>query len=74
MLVANKKDLIECVEDPVSEEEINKYCEKLNLKVIYTSAKTGENVETAFTEIITMVIENKRQTINLADESGSRKD
>ncbi|MFX1499631.1 MAG: Rab family GTPase [Promethearchaeota archaeon] len=48
ILLANKNDL----ETQIHESEINSLGKKINvLSIIYTSAKTGENVETAFKKI-----------------------
>ncbi len=55
VLIANKNDL----EKEVSEEEINSLGMQINaISIIYTSAKTGENVEMAF-KIISEKIINK---------------
>ena len=46
LVVANKIDLVESRE--ISDEELKKYCDSRGWKSVMTSAKTGENVETAF--------------------------
>jgi Ras-related protein Rab-11A len=48
LLIANKIDLVKAISD----KEINSLKEKINaISIIYTSAKTGENVELAFKKI-----------------------
>jgi len=55
LLLGNKYDLKKNIK--ISEEEINKFCETNNIKHIYVSAKTGENIEEAFNYIIKLLPE-----------------
>ena len=48
-VVANKIDLVESRE--ISDEELKKYCDARGWRCVTTSAKTGENVETAFVKL-----------------------
>jgi len=55
ILIANKNDL----KSNVSEETIKSIGEKINAReILFTSAKTGENVETAFKLISELAIKN----------------
>lgn len=56
VIVGNKIDLPDKV---VSETEMKELSEKYNIKVFEVSAKTGENVDTAFFSLITNIMENK---------------
>lgn len=53
-ILGNKKDLEQNAS--VSIEDLTAFANKFNSKAIMTSAKTGENVEYAFTEIIANVL------------------
>ncbi len=55
LIVGNKSDL-ENIQ--VSDEEIEKLCQKLNLNYISTSAKTGENTDVIFEKIIELIFYN----------------
>jgi Ras-related protein Rab-1A len=55
LIVGNKSDL-ENIQ--VSDEEIEKLCQKLNLNYISTSAKTGENTDIIFEKIIELIFYN----------------
>ena len=57
MLVGNKIDL----EDKrvIDTEKMNTFAEGKKMKCFETSAKTGENVDTIFKEISTLILENK---------------
>ncbi|MHA1271235.1 MAG: Rab family GTPase [Candidatus Helarchaeota archaeon] len=57
LLIANKIDLED--ERVVSEEEIKKKAEELNIPYIETSAKTGENVDKAFELIIQDILQRE---------------
>ncbi|MHA1804531.1 MAG: Rab family GTPase [Promethearchaeota archaeon] len=54
VLIGNKADLK--VNMKVSKEEAQAYADKLNLQLIITSAKTGENVENAFKNLIKSIL------------------
>ncbi len=54
LLVGNKMDLTGNIK--VKEEEVKGYAKKNNMKFILTSAKTGENVEKAFLELIKNIL------------------
>lgn len=55
LLVGNKMDLSGNIK--VKENEVVDFAKKNNMKFILTSAKTGENVENAFLELIKSVLE-----------------
>ena len=57
IIIANKIDLVD--QRKISENELNKFGEKNNIEVFYTSAKTGEGVEEAFNSLINKIINNK---------------
>ncbi len=54
-LIGNKADLKEKIK--ISESQAREYANKYGMKITTTSAKTGENVETAFRDLIKMVLE-----------------
>ncbi len=56
ILIGNKKDL----KRQVTKEEAKKFAEKNKMKYIETSAKTAENVEDAFFDLINKLLENAR--------------
>ena len=49
IILANKSDLRDKAE--ITEEDLNEVSNQLQAKCFFTSAKTGDNVETAFREI-----------------------
>ncbi len=51
VLIGNKLDLVEDVGRTLDPEETNKFAESKGSIYIETSAKTGENIEQAFTEL-----------------------
>ncbi|MFX1340023.1 MAG: Rab family GTPase [Promethearchaeota archaeon] len=55
LLIGNKIDLSDKIK--VEESEAKKYAEKNSMKFISTSAKTGENVETAFKELVKTILD-----------------
>jgi small GTP-binding protein len=55
LLIGNKSDLKEKI--TVSEEEGNKFAQENNVDLILTSAKTGENVESAFKELLKRLVQ-----------------
>lgn len=55
LLLGNKYDLKKNIK--ISQEEVNTFCETNNIKHIYVSAKTGENIEEAFNYIIKLLPE-----------------
>ena len=61
ILIGNKIDLEE--HRVISKEKMEKLGEKYNLNSFETSAKTGENVDTIFTEITKLIIENKSDEV-----------
>lgn len=56
IIVGNKIDL---PDKAVSEIEMKELSDKYNIKVFEVSAKTGQNVDTAFFSLITNILENK---------------
>ncbi|MFX1317309.1 MAG: Rab family GTPase [Promethearchaeota archaeon] len=52
ILIGNKSDLIEYMEDFVSKNEATWFAEQENTIYVETSAKTGHNVEKAFIELV----------------------
>lgn len=67
VLLANKMDLPE--ERQVSEYDLQNYSKKNNIKYFEVSAKTGENIETAFN----YMIDNVMEQMHLIDEEGNVK-
>ena len=63
LLVGNKSDLIQ--ERAVSNEEINDFTSKFNLYYMETSAKTGDNVDNMFTELVTLAIEKQQSMMHV---------
>jgi len=57
VVVINKMDLVEHRE--VQEEEASAFANKLSCPYVETSAKTGENVDLAFQNLVNMILENK---------------
>ena len=55
IIVGTKKDLLASHTLGVNSKEVENYAAKINAKVIYTSSKTGENVDSVF-ETITRII------------------
>ncbi|TFF90263.1 MAG: GTP-binding protein, partial [Promethearchaeota archaeon] len=55
LLIGNKSDLTDHI--TISNEEAQNYAQKNNLQLIITSAKTGENVEAAFKELVKDIIQ-----------------
>ena len=53
LLIGNKSDLIDTRE--ISEEEARTKAEQYNIAFLETSAKTGDNIAKAFTELVTQV-------------------
>jgi len=68
MVFANKSDMPE-EEIQVSKEEIKQWSEDHKIPVIYTSAKTGENVDDSFLDITKRLIVRK----NAEGSSGQNK-
>ena len=54
ILIGNKKDLVDS--KSVNENQIENLEKKMNMKCFQTSAKTGENVEQAFKELINKIL------------------
>ncbi len=55
LLIGNKIDLSDKIK--VEESEAKEYAEKNAMQFIYTSAKTGENVEKAFKELVKTILD-----------------
>ena len=69
MLVGNKSDLKDKRE--VSRDEANEFAERMNMLYIEVSAKTGENVQNAFTQLSEEIVRRiQRVEINPHDELG----
>ena len=56
IIAANKIDLKD--QRQVTDEEINQYAQSINATVIFTSAKTGEGVETLFKQLTDDIMAN----------------
>lgn len=56
ILVGNKADLIEDIGEVIESKEAQEFAERENSIYIKTSAKTGENVEDAFNELVSKMI------------------
>jgi small GTP-binding protein len=56
IILVNKKDLIDRLQ--VDEETIKKFSELIGSKYMYTSVKTGDNVEKAFNDLVIMLTSN----------------
>lgn len=54
VLIANKSDLSE--ERAISDEQLSSVAQQLNLPVLLTSAKTGDNIESAFSTLADVLI------------------
>lgn len=55
LLIGNKIDLSD--KQKVEESEVKEYAEKNSTEFIFTSAKTGENVETAFKGLVKTILD-----------------
>jgi len=58
-LIGNKVDLLEDVGEVIDREEARAFAEKEGSIYIETSAKTGINVDDAFTELTRRIIESR---------------
>ncbi|MFX1316025.1 MAG: Rab family GTPase [Promethearchaeota archaeon] len=55
ILIGNKSDLNEKIK--ITDKEANEFAKRNNMEIIITSAKTGKNVEKAFIELTTKILE-----------------
>ena len=68
ILIGNKKDLGDNIE--VTEEEIQQFSDKHNLKYFSTSALTGDGVREMFDALIEMLPDTIAETVELPPKSG----
>lgn len=61
VLIGNKVDLLEDVGEVIDREEARTFAEREGSIYIETSAKTGINVDDAFTELTRRIVESRRQ-------------
>jgi len=61
VLIGNKADLLEDVGVVIDKNEAKSFAENEKSIYIETSAKTGENVDQAFTELTRRIIDSKKQ-------------
>ncbi|TXT65656.1 MAG: Small GTP-binding domain protein [Promethearchaeota archaeon] len=59
ILIGNKADLLEDVGRVINKEEAKSFAENENSIYIETSAKTGEHVDAAFTELTRRIIDSR---------------
>ena len=69
VLVGNKNDLRD--ESSVSEEEAQQVAEEFECPLFFTSAKTGENVEASFLELLKIMDANKFVRIKVSQTCSS---
>ena len=70
ILVGNKIDLEN--NRNINKENIEKKAKELNMKYYETSAKTGQNVEEAFTELVNLILNNKGNINNKNGKQGNK--
>jgi len=61
VFIGNKLDLLEDVGEVIDREEARAFAEKEGSIYVETSAKTGINVDDAFTELTRRIVESRRQ-------------
>lgn len=57
IVIGNKADLLESTQAEVSEADMQKFTQDTGIPIFTASAKSGQNVETAFLSVTTQLIE-----------------
>ncbi|MFX1240630.1 MAG: Rab family GTPase [Promethearchaeota archaeon] len=58
VILGNKSDLVPKIGESFDQNEINHFVEKLDYSYLESSAKTGENIQEAFTQLTRLIVKN----------------